>query len=95
MTPTPPSGIPTAIADQLHRDDGQDRGIRGIRRLTNAALGIALAALVGALIAATTPRRPVALAPSPVVHVAAAPPCPACPPCAACPACPQPTGRHR
>ena len=55
-------------------------------------------ASVGALIAATTPRRPVALPPSPVVHVAAAPPCPACPPCAACPACPAPTPperRHR
>ena len=28
MTPTPPSGIPVAIAGQLQRDDGQDRGIR-------------------------------------------------------------------
>ena len=91
MTPTPPSGIPVAIAGQLQRDDGQDRGIRYL------AVAVALLAVVcvGAIAAWRVSPRPVALPPSPVVHIAAAPPCPACPACAACPACPQPVARRR
>lgn len=92
--PTPPSGIPVAIAGQLQRDDGQDRGIRYL------AVAVALLAIVGAgaIAAWRVSPRPVALAPSPVVHVAACPPAPTCPPCVvACAACPAPVapGRHR
>ena len=91
MTPTPPSGTPRLIADQLTRDDGQDRGIRYL------AVAVALLATVGAgaIAAWRVSPRPVALAPSPVVHVAAPPACPPCPACAACPACPQPVARRR
>ncbi|MDO9020579.1 MAG: hypothetical protein Q8S73_36990 [Deltaproteobacteria bacterium] len=93
MTPTPPSGIPVAIAGQLHRDDGQDRGIRA---LWLALAALVVGALVGVWYVARSERPAAPPPPPPVVHVAAAPPCPACPPCAACPACPQPAPRsHR
>ena len=93
MTPTPPSGTPRLIADQLTRDDGQDRGIRYL------AVAVALLAVVsvGAIAPWRVSPRPIP-SPSPVVHVAAPPACPPCPACAACPACPAPVAperRHR
>ena len=79
-TDTPPRGV------QLI-DRSQWRAIAAVAVLAAVALCVALYGL--------RPRS-AALAPSPVVHVAAAPPCPACPPCAACPACPAaPQERHR
>lgn len=94
MTPTPPSGTPVP-GDQAAYDADQDARIRAARRYASAAVGIALASLVGAAVAiahaAPDVRAPAAR--RPVVHVGC-PAAPACPPCAACPACPQSPERH-
>ena len=76
---TPPRGV------QLI-DRSQWRAIAAVAALAALALATALYGLR---------PRPVALAPSPIVHVAAPPACPPCPACAACPACPQPVARRR
>lgn len=93
MTPT--HGTPLS-SDQAAYDADQDARIRRLRA-QGLALGAVLAALIVVAVARTSRPQPAALAPSPVVHVAAAPACPACPPCAACPACPASVapGRRR
>ncbi len=63
MTPTPPSGIPVAIAGQLHRDDGQDADLRRQRRALVALIVWSVALPIGALAAwrvspRPSPRRP-------------------------------------